>query len=168
MGKSNKILTNIFSDYFSSSVKSHKDFFNVDNQLNITDQEIELIKEGYEKLIDSHFELLKMFGQVEKLIIQLRCREKVKQNVKLYYIKDYLYARAVFLKSNKIKDIRVPIGKQNALISPVVGVLQDDPEFMSKVIQKIEESMNKEINKTKEILFKLYNIEFTEKEKVEL
>ena len=152
MGKSNKLLKNIFSDYFTKTGKSYIDFLIVQNEKELQNQEIDNFKSEYIEIIENYKWIFNLLGYIEKLIIQLRCKENLIDNLKLYYLNDYLYARTVFLKSNKIKDIRVPIGKSNTLPSTNIEVLQNNEIFMSGVIQKMITSMNKEITKTKDII----------------
>lgn len=84
-------------------------FLSTDEFLGITETpEITKAKELYRKLLDHISPSMTALVTLEETLVQLRCREVIDSNIKLSFIKNYIYARSLFYRSeNDVKDIRV-------------------------------------------------------------
>lgn len=122
-------------------------FLSTDEFLGITETpEITKAKELYRKLLDHISPSMTALVTLEETLVQLRCREVIDSNIKLSFIKNYIYARSLFYRSeNDVKDIRVIVGKISE-DGDDPDVLLDDDVFMVIATMKIKEAMDLEIN----------------------
>jgi hypothetical protein len=122
-------------------------FLSTDEFLGITETpEITKAKELYRKLLDHISPSMTALVTLEETLVQLRCREVIDSNIKLSFIKNYIYARSLFYRSeNDVKDIRVIVGKISE-DGDDPDVLLDDDVFMVLATMKIKEAMDLEIN----------------------
>ena len=94
---------------------------------------------------------MELIAAIEELIIQLRCFQKYEENLKIFQVNDYLYARTVFYRVDKgPKDIRIPIMKMSELPISDLDILLDNKKFMDGVKTKLEAAITKEIDTTRE------------------
>ena len=84
-------------------------------------------------------------AKLEEVIMQLRSKETLLENIKLSLVREYIYARALFYREGKgTKDIRVIVDKTD-IYGEDLNVLLKDKEFMSKAVTKLQAAMDKEI-----------------------
>jgi len=84
-------------------------------------------------------------AKLEEVIMQLRSKETLLENIKLSLVREYIYARALFYREGKgTKDIRVIVDKTD-IYGEDLNVLLKNKEFMSKAVTKLQAAMDKEI-----------------------
>ena len=84
-------------------------------------------------------------AKLEEVIMQLRSKETLLENVKLSLVREYIYARALFYREGKgTKDIRVIVDKTDIYGEDLNSLLKNK-EFMSKAVTKLQAAMDKEI-----------------------
>jgi hypothetical protein len=84
-------------------------------------------------------------AKLEEVIMQLRSKETLLENIKLSLVREYIYARALFYREGKgTKDIRVIVDKTDIYGDDLNGLLKNK-EFMSKAVNKLQAAMDKEI-----------------------
>jgi hypothetical protein len=84
-------------------------------------------------------------AKLEEVIMQLRSKETLLENIKLSMVREYIYARASFYREGKgTKDIRVIVDKTDIYGTDLKKLLKNK-EFMSKAVVKLESAMDKEI-----------------------
>lgn len=156
MGRNNLVLKTVFSHLYKTDNKSYEDFLSVDSQLNLSDDgEVNELKQIYRKLAIESEEAIKIVSKIEELIIQLRCRQLIRQNIRLSQVREYIYARSIFYRAEKdIKDIRVVVSKISDV--PIfINDLENDEFFINLAVQKLEAAMDIEIEKLRVELLEL-------------
>lgn len=84
-------------------------------------------------------------AKLEEVIMQLRSKETLLENIKLSLVREYIYARALFYREGKgTKDIRVIVDKTDIYGEDLNSLLKNK-EFMSKAVTKLQTAMDKEI-----------------------
>ena len=95
-------------------------------------------------------------AKLEEVIMQLRSKETLLENVKLSLVREYIYARALFYREGKgTKDIRVIVDKTD-IYGEDLNALLKNKEFMSKAVSKLQEAMDKEINENTRVLENIF------------
>lgn len=144
MPKNNIISITAFTDL----LKSYNEFIKKDEELNIDDYTLNKHKRDYMLKVNEINNDLSELERIEKLLIQLRCKELISKEIRLTVLRDYIYARTIFYRPDKeTNEIRVIVGKTNILGSDI-DKLYRDVEFMKLCMDKLIESMNIEITNT--------------------
>jgi hypothetical protein len=122
-------------------------FLSTDDVLGITiTNHIRRCKILYTKILEDIAPSITELIRLEETLVQLRCRELIGQDIKLSFVKNYVYARSLFYRSsNDVKDIRVIVGKISEYGNNP-DVLLNDKVFMGIAKTKLEEAMDLEIN----------------------
>jgi hypothetical protein len=111
MPRTNKVTARVFTDLSKVSIE---EFLNVDKELELRiTPEIQAMKKSYEALAkESDFiEVLDNLASIEEIIIQMRCKQVIKSELRLSLSRNYIYARSLFYRRGKeINDIRVVVG----------------------------------------------------------
>lgn len=151
MGRKNLILKSIFSEIFDrENMSLYNDFLNIDEELNINDSEYIAAKKFYAEKLKFIQQDLKVISLAEELIIQQRCHTKISDEMKIFFVNDFLYARTPFFRSYKSpKDIRVPVLSVGKLPSIRINVLLKDKKIMKMARDKLSLVIQKEIDKTR-------------------
>lgn len=101
----------------------------------------------YKEIIYEHEEVFNQLSSIEELILQIKNRGNL-DDIKLYQIRDYVYARTTFFKNDgKKNDVRVIVDKLSLYPNKSIEELYQDPIFMNKVFRKIMNIMDNEIEK---------------------
>jgi hypothetical protein len=101
----------------------------------------------YKEIIYEHEEVFNQLSSIEELILQIRNRGNL-DDIKLYQVRDYVYARTTFFKNNgKKNDVRVIVDKLSLYPNKTIEDLYQDELFMNKVFHKIMNLMDSEIEK---------------------
>jgi len=101
----------------------------------------------YKEIIYEHEEVFNQLSSIEELILQIKNRGNL-DDIKLYQVRDYVYARTTFFKNNgKKNDVRVIVDKLSLYPDKTIKDLYQDPIFMNKVFHKIMNLMDSEIEK---------------------
>ena len=101
----------------------------------------------YKEIIYEHEEVFNQLSSIEELILQIKNRGNL-DDIKLYQVRDYVYARTTFFKNNgKKNDVRVIVDKLSLYPNKTFEDLYQDELFMNKVFHKIMNLMDSEIEK---------------------
>lgn len=110
------------------------------------------MKELYHELVTEHKDVISMLAVLEEIIIQIRCKGVIKEELRLSLSRNYIYARSIFFRrGNQINDIRVVVGTTETYGDDLNKLIKD-PTFRSICITKISDSMDKEINENINLL----------------
>ena len=91
-------------------------------------------------------------AKLEEVIMQLRSKETLLENIKLSLVREYIYARALFYREGKgTKDIRVIVGKTD-VHGEDIELLGNTVEFMELAKGKLLNAMDLEIKENVRIL----------------
>jgi hypothetical protein len=100
-------------------------------------------------MMKSGFETL---AKLEEIIMQLRSKETIMDELKLSLVREYIYARALFYREGKgTKDIRVIVGKTD-VHGEDIELLGNTVEFMELAKGKLLNAMDLEIKENVRIL----------------
>ena len=145
MSKSNKLVNVLFAGI----VGMYDEFLGVEKDMGFPEtDEMYNLKMTYTSLLKKHEPVIEELSRIEEVISQLRCRENIRREMRLYVSQGkYIYARTTFFQINKrIKDIRTILGVIEALGSNLNKLYQDD-DFMSYAVRKIRKGMDVIIEK---------------------
>ncbi len=99
----------------------------------------------YRDHINKNKQKFQNLAKLEEVIMQLKSKESVLENIKLSLVREYIYARALFYREGKgTKDIRVIVEKTD-IVGDNLSLLAKTPSFLEKAKEKLEAAMNKEI-----------------------
>lgn len=135
----------VFGDIIGDSKNPnlYERFLNTDEDLSIPYRDtVAELKDLYKQKVSSIEDVLKELSDLEELIIQLRCRQMITNEMKYAITRQYIYARSLFYRKGQgIKDIRIIAGKttENDI---------KDPALYEIAFEKMYDAMTKEINKT--------------------
>lgn len=146
MNKRTKTLTDVtFGEIVGTeaTVSSYDKFMAIDANLNIIpDKDLKNVKRLYKKIVTKTKTDLEILALVEETIMQIRCRECVREEMKLSVLRDYVYIRSTFYRrTNEIKDIRVIVGKTDVYGTDVQD-MEMNSEFMEMARIKIVNAMD--------------------------
>jgi hypothetical protein len=143
MPKHNKVIERVFSEITTGDIQKFLDF-EKNTGLHETENQT-AIKKLYTNILGQNIESIKELASIEEIIIQMRCVEFIKSNLRLSLSRDYIYARSLFYRRGReMNDIRVIIGKTDEY-GDKINELIDDPNFRTICTEKLVEGMNKEI-----------------------
>jgi hypothetical protein len=139
MARNNRLTEQVFTGL------DPEKFLSTDEVLGITvTNHIRRCKILYTKILEDIAPSITALVTLEETLVQLRCRESME--IKLSFLKNYIYARTLFYRSkNDVKDIRVIVGKISE-DGDDPDVLLNDPVFMGIAKAKLEDAMDLEIN----------------------
>lgn len=104
------------------------------------------IKEVYRELVTEHKDVISTLAALEEIIIQIRCKGVINEELRLSLSRNYIYARSIFFRrGNQINDIRVVVGTTESYGDDLNKLIKD-PEFRNLCITKIGATMEREIN----------------------
>jgi hypothetical protein len=154
MGRVNKAIDGVFTDIVGSQeqISSYDVFIGTEKT---TGKDLKPFLEQYKKIIIKNKTEFEKLAKLEEIIMQIRSRDKL-DDIKLSLVREYIYARCTFYRSDKIaKDIRVIVDnvefwKEN------MDQLQNNKTFMDKAKAKLIKAMNKEIEENIEVYKALY------------
>lgn len=156
MPRLNKVTERVFTDISKTSIE---DFLKIDEQMNLQVSSIHAsMKKAYNALSkEAEFiEVLENLAGVEEIIVQLRCKQVINSELRLSLSRNYIYARSLFYRRGKeINDIRVVVGRTEAYGSDIESLINYD-FFRAFAIKKLEEAIDREIEKNIYQLNKIY------------
>ena len=96
-------------------------------------------------MMKTNFEKL---AKLEGVIMQLRAKELIAEEVKLSLVRDeYIYARTIFYREDReTKDIRIIVGKTE-FYGNDLDKLSRDETFMTLAKEKLAKAIDKEIQR---------------------
>lgn len=149
MGRINKDLNGVFSNIVSGT-PAYYSFLNEQNKLKPPKQELSRLNNEYKGYINKYGDVFEKMSILEILIIQNRILENFSEkDIKIYKLRNYLYARLPFNKlDSDSKDIRVIIGKTE-LWGTNIKKLYTNENFMNIVKEKLINTIKTNIVNTK-------------------
>jgi hypothetical protein len=128
---------------------THGKYDNFINEL-VTNPTIELTKfvDDYKNRLNIIRDDLSILSKLETIIIQLRSKNLQPSDIKLSFVRDYIYARTFFYREDKKShDIRVLVGLKE-IYGDNIDVLSNDNNFMQLAIEKLTPAITSEIEKS--------------------
>ena len=112
---------------------------------------------------------LQQLSDLEVIIMQMRAKANMKDNITLYTVRDtYIYARCPFFRVDKdTNEVRVLVDNVEFNLNPEgqldLTMLSGNEEFMEKVYKKLSEVMDSEISSNSRDYKKIYkkNLEYS-------
>lgn len=150
MPRLQKVTEKVFAEIAETPQKkgAYTTFLDIDKVLNLPeDDQLMELKGMYEELITEQKDVISTLASIEEVVIQIRCKRVINSELRLSLSRNYIYARSIFYRrGNQINDIRVVVGTTEEYGDDLHGLL-DDTIFTTKCVVKLEEAMDKEINK---------------------
>lgn len=155
MGRENRLTGGVFTEIVGTKdkISAYDKFLNVDVDLDIPQTE-ELMK--YSNMYKNNIRMMKSgfetLAKLEEIIMQLRSKETIMDELKLSLVREYIYARALFYREGKgTKDIRVIVGKTD-VHGEDIELLGNTADFMELAKSKLLTAMDLEIKENVRIL----------------
>jgi hypothetical protein len=149
MARENKLTEGVFTGIVGTreKISSYDKFLNVNVDLSVKhSDDLNKYCKKYRDVINKNKVKFQNLAKLEEVIMQLRSKETIKENVKLSLVREYIYARSLFYREDKgTKDIRVIVGKTEFYGTDLEKLL-DSPVFMGIAVTKLETAMDKEIS----------------------
>lgn len=144
MARENKLTEGVFTGI----VGTRERISSYDSFLNTMDSKSPETKKWIKKYrdhINKNKQKFQNLAKLEEVIMQLKSKESVLENIKLSLVREYIYARALFYREGKgTKDIRVIVEKTD-IVGDDLRLLVKTPSFLEKAKEKLEAAMDKEI-----------------------
>jgi len=151
----NKLSKGVFTEIVETEKK--KSLFNqfiTDVSSDDNGQTVNQLLSRYKKLISNYENVFKELALIEESILQIKTRESVR-DIKLYMVRDYIYARTSFFRlGNDFKDIRIIVDKINnyGITEDNLSSLLENERFMDKLTRKLNSVMDIEIKTNSDLL----------------
>lgn len=159
MARENKLTSGVFSEIVGNSEKwsAYDKFLNLDHELSIpTTLELASYSKRYRDFISMLRPNFEKLAKLEIIIMQLRAKEMIHEEMKLSLVRDYIYARSIFYRGDKeAKDIRVIVGKTDVFGDDVESLATNE-KFLALATQKLQQAMDVEIGKNIRIVEELF------------
>jgi hypothetical protein len=161
MPRLQKVTEKVFAEIAETPQKkgAYTTFLEVDKILGLPEED-ELLQEMkgiYEEIVTEKKKLISELSAIEEIIIQIRCKRVINEEIRLSLSRNYIYARSIFYRrGHQINDIRVVVGTTNEY-GDDLNALMKDKVFLSKGIAKLLTAMQEEINKNVEQLKTIIN-----------
>jgi hypothetical protein len=148
MARENKLTEGVFTGIVGTRerISSYDKFLNVNVDLSIKHTpELNKYCKKYKDIINKNKDRFQNLAKLEEVIMQLRSKETILENVKLSLVREYVYARAQFYREGKgTKDIRVIVAKTDE-VGTNIKLLATEAAFLQRAKTKLELAMDKEI-----------------------
>jgi hypothetical protein len=151
----NKLSKGVFTEIVETEKK--KSLFNqfiTDVSSDENGQTVNQLLSRYKKLISNYENVFKELALIEESILQIKTRDSVR-DIKLYMVRDYIYARTNFFRlGNDFKDIRIIVDKINnyGITEDNLSSLLENEKFMDKLTRKLNSVMDNEIKTNTDLL----------------
>lgn len=145
MARENKLTEGVFTGIVGTRERiSSYDLF-LETMTKKNSPELSKWSKKYRDHINKNKVKFQNLAKLEEVIMQLRSKETLLENIKLSLVREYIYARALFYREGKgTKDIRVIVDKTDIYGEDLNSLLKNK-EFMSKAVTKLQAAMDKEI-----------------------
>ncbi len=144
MARENKLTEGVFTGIVGTRerISSYDSFLNT---MDSKSPETKKWVKKYRDHINKNKQKFQNLAKLEEVIMQLKSKESVLENIKLSLVREYIYARALFYREGKgTKDIRVIVEKTD-IVGDDLRLLVKTPSFLEKAKEKLEAAMDKEI-----------------------
>ena len=151
----NKLSKGVFTEIVETEKK--KSLFNqfiTDVSSDDNSQTVNQLLSRYKKLISNYENVFKELALIEESILQIKTRDSVR-DIKLYMVRDYIYARTNFFRlGNDFKDVRIIVDKINnyGITEDNLSSLLENEKFMDKLTRKLNSVMDNEIKTNTDLL----------------
>jgi len=151
----NKLSKGVFTEIVETEKK--KSLFNqfiTDVSSDENGQTVNQLLSRYKKLISNYENVFKELALIEESILQIKTRDSVR-DIKLYMVRDYIYARTNFFRlGNDFKDVRIIVDKINnyGITEDNLSSLLENEKFMDKLTRKLNSVMDNEIKTNTDLL----------------
>jgi hypothetical protein len=148
MPRLQKVTEKVFAEIAETPQKkgAYTTFIDVDNVLGIPEsEELHDLKREYKHIISKSKTTISKLAGIEEIIIQIRCKNVIDQELRLSLSRNYIYARSIFYRrGNKINDIRIVVGTTEEYEDDL-GELINNTAFRDLCILDLTVAMEKEI-----------------------
>jgi hypothetical protein len=148
MPRTNKVTEKVFAEIAETPKKKgmYTTFLNIDKIMGLPESEtLKELKALYDELTSENKGTFSILAALEEIIIQIRAKEVVDQELRLSLSRNYIYARSLFYRrGNKINDIRVVVGTTEQW-GEDLDSLMDNTLFKVQARTKVLTAMDKEI-----------------------
>lgn len=155
MPRLQKVTEKVFAELAETPQKkgAYDTFLEIDKILGLPEDElVQEFKGIYKEIVDEQKQYIANLAAIEEIIIQIRCKRVINEEIRLSLSRNYIYARSIFFRrGNQINDIRVVVGTTDEYGDNLKS-LMNNQVFLSKCVLKLQEAMNKVINKNVEQL----------------
>ena len=150
MPRLQKVTGKVFAEIAETSQKkgAYTTFLDIDKVLNLEeDNQLSGLKGMYKEIIAEQKEVISTLAAIEEVVIQIRCKRVISQELRLSLSRNYIYARSVFYRrGNQINDIRVVVGTTEEYGDNLKELIKIDT-FRDVCILDLTVAMEKEIDK---------------------
>lgn len=161
MPRLQKVTHKVFAEIAETAQKkgAYTTFLDIDQVLALPEsEEIQELKDLYLEIIEEVKNQIGALSTLEEIIIQIRCKAVVNEEIRLSLSRNYIYARSIFFRrGNKINDIRVVVGTTEEY-GDDLDALMEDQVFLSKGVVKLVDAMRREIEQNKKQLKTLMKV----------
>ena len=148
MPRLQKVTEKVFAEVAETSQKkgAYTTFLDIDSVLGLPEStELHGFKSLYKELVNDSKDVISSLAALEEIIIQIRCKAVINDELRLSLSRNYIYARSIFFRrGNQINDIRVVVGTTDSF-GDDLKTLVEDLGFRGVCITKLEKAMDKEI-----------------------
>lgn len=147
MSKIQKITDGVFTSIVETSNRksSYERFINTVGTEN--GYLLNSLLDQYKEMIYENEDLFNQLSTIEELIIQIKLRENMEE-IKLFTLRDYIYARTTFFIKGKDRcEVRSIIDRLDNHPDKTIDDLYHDESFMNLVSNKLKSLMDIEIQK---------------------
>jgi len=148
MPRLQKVTEKVFAEIAETPQKkaTYTTFLEIDDVLGVpeSDQLTEL-KTLYTDIVANAKKTVSTLAMIEEIVIQIRCKSVIDQELRLSLSRNYIYARSIFFRrGNQINDIRIVVGTTDTFGDNLDDLIEDFG-FRGVCIAKLEKAMEKEI-----------------------
>ena len=146
MGRFNKTIDGVFINLIGSEtqISSYDKFIGYGKGIKSKNTDLERFSKEYKDMITKTKGTITKLAKLEEIIMQLRSIEDL-SDIKLFLVREYLYARTPFYRLGKSnKDIRIIVDRSE-FWEGTVDELINNNEFMTKAKEKLKTAMLTEV-----------------------
>ena len=148
MPRLQKVTEKVFAAIAETPQKkgAYTTFLDIDDVLGIPEEDrLTEMKTLYADLVASTKKTVSTLAMIEEIVIQIRCKSVIDQELRLSLSRNYIYARSIFYRrDNQINDIRIVVGTTDTF-GDNLDELIEDYGFRGVCIAKLGKAMEKEI-----------------------
>jgi len=148
MPRLQKVTEKVFAEIAETPQKkgAYTTFLEIDDVLGIPEEgRLTEMKTLYSDLVATAKKTVSTLAMIEEVVIQIRCKSVIDQELRLSLSRNYIYARSIFYRrGNQINDIRIVVGTTDTF-KETLDELIEDFGFRGICIAKLERAMEKEI-----------------------
>lgn len=148
MPRLQKVTEKVFAEIAETPQKkgAYTTFLDIDDVLGIPEEgRLTDMKTLYSDLVATAKKTVSTLAMIEEVVIQIRCKSVIDQELRLSLSRNYIYARSIFYRrGNQINDIRIVMGTTESY-GDDLGELIEDFGFRGVCIAKLGKAMEKEI-----------------------